>query len=250
MRIESAGITDVGLKRDRNEDAFLTNEDLGLYIVADGMGGHAGGAYASSLAVTSVESSVEVLLPGLGRSPEIDPVDEIRDALAEAVRVAGRAIHGWASEHPEFRGMGTTIVVALLVDGNAYVAHVGDSRAYLMRDGEIEQITEDHSFVAQSVREGLLTESAARTHKMRSVITRALGFQPETEVDVLVRALRRGDRLLLCTDGLSGKVEAVEMAQTVAVHEVPESLRQLVGLACARGGDDNISAVVVRVETT
>lgn len=250
MRVESTGITDVGLKRDRNEDAFLVNDELGLYVVADGMGGHAGGAYASELAVTTVEEAVERLVPQVQAGDAGDPVEAVREGLREAVRHAGRRIHGWAGAHPEFRGMGTTIVAIVVAANNGFVAHAGDSRAYLVREGAIEQVTEDHSYVAQAVREGVLTEEEARNHPQRSVITRALGFQGDTEVDVQVMAIRRGDRFLLCSDGLSGKVEPFEMAEILAAHEPSEALRQLVGLACARGGEDNITAVLVGVEET
>lgn len=245
---DAVGITDIGLKRDRNEDAFLVNEELSLVVVADGMGGHAGGQHASSLAVNTVEEMIgELAMPTRADGGHVDPVDTLRAGIDEAVRLAGRRIHGWAVEHPEFRGMGTTVVVALLHGGNAYIAHVGDSRMYLLRDGTIEQITDDHSVVAQSIRDGVLTEEQARSHRMRNVITRALGVNAEVEVDVQVRAVRRNDRLLLCTDGLSGKVEPDELRSLVERHEPSEALRQLVGLACARGGEDNITAVVLRV---
>jgi protein phosphatase len=243
MRITATGITDVGRKRDRNEDAFLINDELMLYVVADGMGGHAGGQHASALAVNTVEELVDDLEPDGD-----DPVEAVRVSLDRAVRQAGARIHAFAQTHPEFHGMGTTIVLVLVQDQNAYVAHVGDSRVYLLRDGAIEQVTDDHSLVAQSIREGLLTEDQARSHRMRNVITRALGFNEDVQVDIQVRALRRGDRYLLCSDGLSGKLEADEMAELLARHDTPEAIRQLVGLACARGGDDNITAVVVTVE--
>ncbi|MCB9680388.1 MAG: Stp1/IreP family PP2C-type Ser/Thr phosphatase [Alphaproteobacteria bacterium] len=248
MRIEVTGITDVGLKRDRNEDAFLINEELNLFVVADGMGGHAGGQHASSIAVNTVEEIVdEMILPSAWDGTQ-DPVERIRAGLDGAVRLAGRRIHQWAQAHPEFRGMGTTVVTVMLQDQNAYIAHVGDSRVYLVRDGAIEQVTEDHSFVAQSLREGLITEEEARTHRMRNVITRALGFNEDVEVDVQVRALRRGDRYLLCSDGLSGRVEPQEMVAALRRFDAVEAARQLVGLACARGGDDNITVVLLHIE--
>lgn len=248
MRISATGITDVGLKRDRNEDAFLINDELALYVVADGMGGHAGGQHASALAVNTVEEMVDELVLPTSFEDDADPVEAIKGGLDEAVRLAGRRIHEWAGAHPEFRGMGTTLVCVMLQGGNAYIAHVGDSRVYLVRGGQIEQVTEDHSLVAQSIREGLLTEEEAKKHRMRNVITRALGFNADVEVDVVVKGVTRGDRILLCSDGLSGKVEAAEMLQTLDAHDLTEAARQLVGLACHRGGDDNITAVVVQVE--
>ena len=183
-------------------------------------------------------------------SGDDDHVGVVKNRLCEAVRLAGLRIHDWASAHPEFLGMGTTVVTLLLHGGNAYFANVGDSRIYGIRDGSIEQITEDHSLVAQSIREGLLTEEQAKFHRMRNVITRALGFDREVEVDVQVRAMRRGDRYLLCSDGLSGKLDDEEMLDVVLRHEPQAANRELVGLACARGGEDNITTIVVSVEDT
>lgn len=253
MRITSSGITDIGRRRDRNEDTFLIHDELQLFVVADGMGGHAGGEYASSLAVNVVEelvSSVELPheRPDVDGDGDADPVDVLRGLVEEAVQTAGQRIHDWGQDHPEFRGMGTTVVVLLMHGGNAYIGHVGDSRAYMLRDGQIDQATDDHSLVAQSVREGLITEEQARTHRMRNVITRALGFHREVEVEVQVRATRRGDVFLLCTDGLSGPVQAHDMRDLLMRHGPQEAARQLVGLANARGGDDNITCVVVRVD--
>lgn len=246
MKLVATGITDVGRRRDRNEDAFLINDEMQLFVVADGMGGHVGGSYASTMAVTTIEDEVGKLL--LADPGDADPVDFLREGLAGAVNAAGARIFGVASDNPSWKGMGTTVVVVLVVGTNAFVAHVGDSRVYTMRDGDIEQITDDHSLVAESVREGLLTEEQARRHKMRNVITRALGFHAEVEVDVQVRAVTRGDRFLLCSDGLSGKLEPREMLDLLDAHAPLEAARQLVIQACARGGEDNITAVTVHVE--
>ncbi len=249
MRIISSGISDVGRKRDRNEDAFLINEELQLYVVADGMGGHVGGEYASALAVNTVEEVVSAMeFPDTYKVGDVDPAEVIRGRVAGAVSAAGQKIHAWAEEHQEYRGMGTTAVALLIHGTNAFIAHVGDSRLYSVRDGAIEQITEDHSLVAQSIREGLLTAEQAKRHRMRNVITRALGFEEDVEVDVQIRALRRGDRFLICSDGLSGKVEDNEMRDLVCRYDVQEACRQLVGLACARGGEDNITVVLVEIE--
>jgi serine/threonine protein phosphatase PrpC len=249
MRIVSAGITDIGRKRDRNEDAFLINDELQLYVVADGMGGHAGGEYASALAVNTVEEIVLGMeFPSEAGEGEPDPVDVIKGRLREAVRLAGARIHEWAGVHTEHRGMGTTVVVLLLHGGNAFFAHVGDSRIYAVRDRAIQQVTEDHSLIAQSIREGLITEEQAKFHRMRNVITRALGFDQEVEVDVVVRAAIRGDTFLLCSDGLSGKVDDNEMRDALVDADPQEGARHLVSLACQRGGEDNITTLVVRVE--
>jgi protein phosphatase len=249
VRVLSCGITDVGLKRGHNEDNYLINEEMNLFVVADGMGGHAGGEYASAIAVNTVEevvSSIEVH----GAPPEVaeDPVELTRYKIREAIRLAGRRIYDKAREQPEFHGMGTTAVVLLIEHGSAFVAHVGDSRLYMLRDGKIDQVTEDHSLIAEKMRHGLLTAEEAKNHRMRNVITRSLGYQEDVEVDMTVKAARRGDTFLLCSDGLSGHVQPDEMLDLLGRHGPQGAARRLVALACERGGDDNITAVVASVE--
>ena len=248
MRILSCGITDVGLKRGHNEDNYLINEELNLFVVADGMGGHAGGEYASAICVNTVEEVVTSLEMNGGVPVESDdPVEVAREKLRYAIQLAGRRIYEKATEMPEYHGMGTTAVVLLVDNGNAIIAHVGDSRLYMMRDGKCEQVTDDHSLVYQKVKEGLITAEQAKTHRMRNVITRSLGYQEDVEVDVQVRALRRGDRFLLCSDGLCGHLEVDEIGQVLEAGP-QDSARRLVEIACERGGEDNITAVVARIE--
>jgi serine/threonine protein phosphatase PrpC len=250
MHITSCGITDVGVKRLNNEDNYLINEELCLFVVCDGMGGHAGGEFASAIAVNTVEE----VLSNLETSPEIEAaredgsVEVMRERLRYAIRLAGKRIHEKARAEPEYHGMGTTCLVLLVDGGNAFVAHVGDSRGYLLRDGRIEQLTEDHSLVNERVRQGLLTPEQAKTHKLKNIITRSLGYTEDVEIDIQVRAVRRGDRFLLCSDGLSNLVEAAVLGETVRAHSPQEAARTLVRLACERGGDDNITAIVARVD--
>jgi len=246
MRITSCGITDVGLKRGHNEDNFLINEELNLFVVADGMGGHAGGEYASAIAVNTVEEIVSSM--AVGGDEVDDPIELTRQKLTHAIRLSGRRIFEKAREQTEFHGMGTTVVVVLVENGNAFVAHVGDSRVYLLRDGAIEQVTEDHSLIAEKIRHGLITPEEAKNHRMRNVITRSLGYQEDVEVDLTVRAIRRGDQYLLCSDGLSGHVEDEEMANLLLSNSPQNAARKLVVLACDRGGDDNITTVIARVD--
>lgn len=249
MRIVSCGITDVGLKRGHNEDNYLINEDLNLFVVADGMGGHAGGEYASAIAVNTVEeivSSMEGDPTAVGEAT--DPVEVTRTKLTHAIRLAGRRIFEKAREQPEYHGMGTTAVTLLVDTGNAYVAHVGDSRVYMMRDNRIEQVTEDHSLIAEKVRHGLITPEEAKNHRMRNVITRSLGYQEDVEVDLTVRAIQKGDQFLLCSDGLSGHVEDDEMREHMMNYRPQEAARRLIELACERGGEDNITVVISRME--
>lgn len=250
MRITSCGITDVGVKRTNNEDNYLINDELNLFVVCDGMGGHAGGEFASAIAVNTVEE----VLSDLETSPELEAareegaVEVMRERLRYAIRLAGKRIFEKANAEPEYRGMGTTCLV-LLVDGsNAFIAHVGDSRGYIVREGRIEQLTEDHSLVNERIRAGLLTPEQARHHKLKNIITRSLGYTEDVEIDIQVRALRRGDRFLLCSDGLSNLVEPAELGEAVRSMNPQEAARHLVQLACARGGDDNITAVITRVD--
>ncbi|MFN7142613.1 MAG: Stp1/IreP family PP2C-type Ser/Thr phosphatase [Myxococcota bacterium] len=250
MRITSCGITDVGVKRTNNEDNYLINDELSLFVVCDGMGGHAGGEFASAIAVNTVEE----VLSNLETSPEVEAAREdgaievMRERLRYAIRLAGKRIFEKANAEPEYRGMGTTCLV-LLVDGpNAFVAHVGDSRGYIVRDGRIEQLTEDHSLVNERIRAGLLTPEQARHHKLKNIITRSLGYTEDVEIDIQVRAVRRGDKFLLCSDGLSNLVEPAELGEAVRSMSPQDAARHLVQLACARGGDDNITAVITRVD--
>jgi protein phosphatase len=214
------------------------------------MGGHAGGEFASAIAVNTVEE----VLSNPDNAPEVVAVAEegaievMRERLRYAIRLAGKRIFEKANAEPEYRGMGTTCLV-LLVDGpNAFVAHVGDSRGYLVRDGRIEQLTEDHSLVNERIRAGLLTPEQARHHKLKNIITRSLGYTEDVEIDIQVRAVRRGDKFLLCSDGLSNLVEPAELGETVRSMNPQDAARQLVQMACSRGGDDNVTAVITRVD--
>ena len=248
MRVTSCGMTDVGLKRGHNEDNYLINEELHLYVVADGMGGHAGGEYASAIAVNTVEEIVTSMELHPDTDDDPDPVEVNRQKIVHAIRLAGRRIYEKAKEQPEYHGMGTTAVVLMLDAGNGFFAHVGDSRIYLVRDGKAEQVTEDHSLIAEKLRHGLITPEEAKNHRMRNVITRSLGYQEDVEVDLQVRALRRGDLLLLCSDGLSGHVNQDEIGKHLVDFPPQEAARRLIALACDRGGDDNITVIVTRID--
>jgi len=251
MRIVSTGMTDVGLKRGHNEDNYLINEELNLFVVADGMGGHAGGEYASAIAVNTVEEVVtELELDGPHDIAEqADPIEATSHKLSHAIRLAGRRIFDKARQRPSYHGMGTTAVVLLVQGDCAFVAHVGDSRLYLCRDGEVEQVTEDHSLIAEKVKHGLITPEEAKNHRMRNVITRSLGYQEEVDVDLQVLPVQEGDQYLLCSDGLSGYLSAEEIGGVLVANDTQQAARQLVMMACDRGGDDNITAVIARVDT-
>ena len=251
MRVSSCGITDVGVKRTKNEDNFLVNEDLQLFVVCDGMGGHAGGEYASAIAVHTVEEAMlfDAEAPGAeghnGASPALETA---REKLRHAVRLAGRRIFHRAQEEPEYGGMGTTCL-ALVFDGaHALWAHVGDSRAYLLRGGAIEQLTEDHSWVNEKLKEGLITAEQARNHKLKNIITRSLGYTEEVDIDLDARPVQSDDRFVLCSDGLSNLVDSDEIGRVANAMGPMEAARRLVQMACERGGDDNITVIVVHVD--
>src|SRR5947209_6613981 len=199
-----------------------------LFIVADGMGGHAAGEVASEIAVDTVSNVYYQ-----------DDGDDVADSLLRAIRRANAAIHQRASENMLRSGMGTTCVAAILRGNRAYIANVGDSRAYLIHGNQIKQVSRDHSWVAEQVRAGLLTEDQARTHAQRNVITRCLGTQAEVEIDVFPEQLEDGDSLVLCTDGLSGLVSDDELLRIVNEYVPQESVYHLVERANENGGPDN-----------
>jgi protein phosphatase len=221
--------TDVGRTREGNEDGYLAKEPL--FAVADGMGGHRAGEVASNLALETLA--------------EVAP-DEDAHSLADRVRAANRVVHQHASEDAELEGMGTTLT-ALWLDGDeALLAHVGDSRAYLCRDGELSMITEDHTLVQRMVREGKLTRDEADHHPQRSILTRALGVDAEVDVDDFTVELRPGDRILLCTDGLTSMIGEDRIAEILADNPDPQAAADaLIVAANEAGGQDNITAVVL-----
>ncbi|PZA05766.1 MULTISPECIES: Stp1/IreP family PP2C-type Ser/Thr phosphatase [unclassified Meiothermus] len=233
--VVSAARTDPGRKRADNQDAVA--QELmpygGIFVVADGMGGHRTGALAAQLAV---EKICEVL-----RAEKPLP-----KRLVEAFEVANAVIYE-AGQKPESRGMGTTATALWLDLPYALIAHVGDSRAYLLRKGQLSQLTQDHSWVAERVRQGLLTEEEAKNHRWRNVITNALGSFPEVRVDLLGVKVEPGDIFLLCSDGLSGVLEDRVLAEMLRNHPPHEAAERLVQLANEWGGPDNISVVVVSV---
>jgi protein phosphatase len=250
MKVASCGITDIGRKRQKNEDSYLVNDKIQLYVVADGMGGHAGGEFASKLAVSTVEEIIKGndVPPAAQESYfHSDDGETEESKLKRAITQAGSVICQRAIEEPELRGMGTTATVLFLDDSRAYVAHVGDSRAYCVRDEGIIQITEDHSLVNEQLKSGLITEEEAKTHQLKNIITRSVGVQEEVEVDTIVWEVRVNDTFVLCSDGLSNMIQNEEIGQYIIGATVEDAARKLVDLANERGGDDNISLIIVKV---
>lgn len=231
--------SDKGLVRPSNEDSLCAEPGLGLFAVADGMGGHRAGEVASQTAIAEL---VRYLKENLSLFP--NPAD----ALVNGVQAANRLVFHLSSSYRSLRGMGTTLTAALVRGGELFWAHVGDSRLYLLRGGELVQLTEDHSLVRELVRRGGLREEQARFHPHRSVLTRALGIEPEVRVDSDRLVLRSGDRLLLCTDGLTEHLSDEEIAAVASdCAAVAEAVGRLVEMALRRGGTDNISIILLAV---
>jgi protein phosphatase len=253
VTFSSAVLTDPGLRREGNEDAFCIREDLGLYLVADGMGGHEAGEVASRLAAEVVETFVNDTKGADVNTTWPFPYDPALtldgNRLKAAFRLANRRLAAAMEQNEALRGMATTAVAVLAAKGDPVVAHVGDSRIYLFRDGQLRQVTEDHSWVSEQVRAGVLSETDARRHPWRNVVTRALSGGEDPEVDVAVLDLRVGDRILLCSDGLSGVVPPDGIAAILAEPgDLPATCKALVHAANAAGGPDNITVAMLKVD--
>ncbi len=251
MRIVSGGVTDVGRVRTNNEDCFRIVSPLNLFVLADGMGGEAHGEIASALAVETVvkhclDAEVNPAARVLGATKPNWSANTKR--LSTAVHLANKNIFKSAEEHPEQHGMGATLTAAWIDGTKLSIAHVGDSRAYLLRGGDLLQLTRDHSLVAEQVRRGMLTIAEAEESEMQSVLLRALGAQREIEVDAEEHTLFPRDVLLLCSDGLTRVVTEPEIAGVLQAETDPvRGAEELVALANERGGPDNITVVVVRL---
>lgn len=253
MKITYQAITDVGRKRKGNEDSLFVNAVQNLFVVADGMGGHAAGEIASKVAVDAINEFVlltggdeEITWPfGLDENMSYDG-----NRLKTAIRYANRKVLEATKEKSEYEGMATT-VAAVLVDGDtANLGHVGDSRVYLVRDGKISQLTADHSWVNEQIQSGVISADQARTHPLRNVVTRALGGKPDLQVDMKVHKIQSGDILLLCSDGLTTMIPDEDIGRVVLESEgdVEKAAKALVATANARGGEDNITVVLMRFD--
>jgi serine/threonine protein phosphatase PrpC len=248
----AGNLTDVGRRRPENQDYFGdfqpddTLRELGrLLIVADGVGGHKGGRLASRLAVDVVAEAYYRPVPG--GQDDIDP--DLRERLRIAFREANRRIYRKALDDRSLKGMASTCTALVLHRGGVHGAHVGDTRAYLLRQGTLRQLTRDHSVVQERIDQGLLKESERRDHFERNLITRSLGFDPEVEPDLLSPlSLERDDRLLLCSDGLHGTISDQEIASLLDTRDPMEACERLVAAANRRGGPDNVTVQVLRID--
>jgi protein phosphatase len=289
MKLVAWAKTDVGRKRDHNEDSFLADDGLGLYAVADGMGGHQGGETASRLAcevlaarvrqakddlaaaarvieeqrrselfrstepVAAIDDTLPLIpAPAMGHDEPTDPLLDTGLApaltvLRAAARAAGQTIYDTALADPNLRGMGTTLTAMMYDAGRMHVVHAGDSRCYLFRDGTLRQLTDDHSWIAEQMRSGAMTEAEAKESKFRHVITRSVGFERDVEVDARGVVVEPGDCFLLCTDGMSNHVEHADLERVLAATWFRRAPQSLVDIANQRGGDDNITVVAVMI---
>jgi len=240
MRLGAAASTDVGLRRSVNEDSFAMAPEIGLYLVADGMGGHQAGQTASRLASECAVRAIEAL-----RASEVTPAEKLRHAVA----CANRAIHEQAERNPKLRGMGTTLVALLVEQGRVALAHVGDSRAYRIRRGRIRLLTDDHSIVGELLRRRKISEDDARDHPHRHILTKALGVAPSAQPDLAELTPLPGDTFVLCSDGLTTHLQDDEILEVVErERDLQRASNALIASANRRGGVDNITTLTLRFE--
>ncbi|HVY45276.1 MAG TPA: protein phosphatase 2C domain-containing protein [Minicystis sp.] len=241
--IRSFGKTDVGRHRRSNQDAFFRDDELGLYVVADGMGGHAAGEIASAEAVDTIHGMVKRGVTSAGTGLTTARACRIVEG---AIQGATYMLFGIAELDRDKTGMGTTISAALVIGDEVVIGQVGDSRIYQIRRDQTMQITEDHTLIAWQIKQGLISPEEAKTSPHRNVITRAVGNREYVEVDTRVVSVESGDRYLLCSDGLHGYLEIEEIADIVALGG-DNAVESFVQLALTRGGRDNITAVLVEI---
>jgi protein phosphatase len=253
MKIRYAAATDTGRVRKNNEDAYLADPALGIFAVADGMGGHASGEVASRMAVdllreAIVRASTEKNLPLSEESTAI--ISSPAKVLIQGIRLANQRIYQASQEKEENKGMGTTLVAVYFSLSSTVVAHVGDSRLYLLRGQTIEQVTEDHSLVWEHYKQGLIAKEALSSSPQKNIVTRALGIQSTVDVEVQELEVQQGDSLILCSDGLSDLVEDEEILRRVngTAKDLTRACGDLIHQANLRGGKDNITALLIQVE--
>jgi len=250
MRLEAFAWTDPGPVRENNEDSFFVDEDAGLFVVADGMGGHAAGEVASRVAVDTIR---ELLQEGadpdetrLDRDMQ-DPADVLRERLRYAMNQASARIRREAQLNPAYAGMGTTVAVLLIEGRQAHVAHVGDSRIYLLRDGQLQRLTRDHTVVQQEIDAGRLTPALARQVPHRNYLTQSVGYHGPVEPDTATRPVQAGDVFVLCSDGLTDPLDDPRIAEIMRQTHPSDLAETLVNQAVQGGGEDNVTVLTVRV---
>ncbi len=239
-KITAYGKSDIGKRRSSNQDSLLVNDKLGLYAVADGMGGHRGGETASFMALEVMNSAIENVSNKKASS-------QVAPFLKEAVSLASMKIYERSLMDDNLRGMGTTLV-ALYFNGNdAYIAQVGDSRVYLYRDGDLWKVTEDHSLINEQIRAGVITKEEAEKLNYKNVITRSVGFEEIVTVDVYTREVEDEDIFLLCSDGLTSMLSDEEIKNTIDSKNIASSVDKLISKTNDAGGVDNVSVIILKV---
>ena len=244
-----AGLTDMGMRRHNNEDAIAWDAELGLALVADGVGGNNGGEVASSTAVRCIKSDLQAALRGAANEAGAASEHGRAAMVHELVRRANRRILSMAERDPKLYGMGATLAVALLTDDRVVIANIGDSRVYRMRGDAIEQLTRDHVLTRELVERGSMSEQEAAKSHVGNVLIRALGMTGELKLDLVQHPMQSGDVYLLCSDGLTGMLSDDELAEllTDPAADLREVAQQAVALANQRGGRDNISVILMRI---
>ncbi|MBU6153190.1 MAG: Stp1/IreP family PP2C-type Ser/Thr phosphatase [Bdellovibrionales bacterium] len=245
LQLSCALLSDIGLKRKQNQDTGLAEPDLGLFMVADGMGGHQGGEIASQLCVEKVAEHVRA------STDKSDSSDSL--ILQQSIQIANQAIYERASKEPQLEGMGTTATILKISDHEATILQVGDSRAYLWNEDGIWQISKDHSLVQEKLRAGLITREQLKSDDMKNVITRSVGYEPNVRGEIFKIEVRPGDGFLLCSDGLSGPVEDHVMHEILMDGEkrslpLLDAAERLVHAANSNGGDDNVTVLLVKAQ--
>lgn len=240
-KVTAYGKSDIGKKRTTNQDSILLNDKLGLYAVADGMGGHKGGETASAMALEIINTAVEKVS---GRTDLI----QVIPLLKEAVSLASMKIFERSTMDENLRGMGTTLVGLYFSDDLAYIAQVGDSRVYLYRDGDLWKVTEDHSLINEQIRSGIITKQEAEKLNYKNVITRSVGFEEIVNVDIYTREVEKEDVFLLCSDGLTAMLSDDDIKDLVEPKDLAGSVDKLISKANQCGGVDNVSVILLKVE--
>lgn len=249
MNLKAVGLSHVGRQRQHNEDSFLVADQANLFVVADGMGGHAAGEIASRIAVDSISEFIIHTKEDDGTWPHAydEKYRRSTNRLMAAVRLSNTRVLEAMRKDARLRGMGTTVVACMADEGIVSVAHVGDSRAYLIRDGQLTRLTNDHSWVFEQVQAGMLTEAEAEKHPLRNVITRALGGALQVSPDASEVESKSGDVYLLCSDGLTGMVSEEDILKLVtASDDLDNACQKLIDAANERGGMDNVTAILVK----
>ena len=242
MKVTAAGLTDVGLKRKKNEDNILVDQEMGLFVVADGMGGHKGGDMASRIAVEAMQ---EVVKTHREEHTFLSPRAMMEEGYTEA---SSRIYDQSQLNNQQLQGMGTTLVAAYVHDNEIFVGNVGDSRAYYFNKQYMWQMTEDHSLVNEHIRAGLLKDSEAKDFQAKNIITRSVGFERSVRCDVIRKKLTPGDYFLLCSDGLCGLVEDEVVHEVCKNNSMEKAVEICVEKAKEAGGDDNITVLLIKVE--